>query len=177
MSNFLKYAAIPEGKEQKFIPLSDGYVALVDPEDFERFGKFNWRLQDSKAKFLYARRIAQKNNQKTTIYLHRAIMDAPKGVLVDHANRNTLDCRRANLRLATSSQNLSNCIRRRGKHGFIGVKQQYQKFYGRVKVNGREYTTPAVTTPEQAARDRDQLAMRLHGEFAVLNFPKEVAHA
>lgn len=44
-------------------------------------------------------------------YLHRLIMSAQKGKVVDHINHNTLDNRRSNLRLVSHSENRLNSLR------------------------------------------------------------------
>lgn len=57
------------------------------------------------------------------IYLHRVIMDFPQGRQVDHINRDGLDNRRCNLRLADNSQNHGNVgLRSDGTSGYKGVQ-------------------------------------------------------
>jgi len=57
----------------------------------------------------------------TKIALHRLIMNPPKGLVVDHINRNPLDNRRSNLRIVTIQENLRNQIRPNNKTGKTGV--------------------------------------------------------
>ena len=73
-----------------------GLYVILDDEDFEKFKNKNC--------YLLARRYAATNNQ----YLHRLIMNAPKGKVVDHLNHNTLDCRKKNLRVVTQAENCKN---------------------------------------------------------------------
>jgi hypothetical protein len=108
-------------------------------------------------------------------------MNAGPGQKVDHRRRglSTLDCRRSNLRWANYSQNGANTSRLPGKHGFVGLDSQAPgKYRGRVYVQGRSYTTATFACPVLAAAARDVLAVKLYGEFAVLNFqfiPLEVS--
>jgi hypothetical protein len=50
----------------------------------------------------YAQLTISKNEQHL---LHRFLLDAPRHMMVDHINGNTLDNRRTNLRLVTPAQN------------------------------------------------------------------------
>ena len=101
--------------------------------------------------------------------MHRHILDAPIGFEVDHINGNTLDNRRCNLRLATSTQNGCNTRRRSDNtSGYKGVcwDAQQSKWKARVQVNGRQYHAGFHDTAEAAYAARCALAERLHGEFA-----------
>ena len=88
---------------------------LIDKEDFNKLAGFNLSLSCSSKKFLYVRLSPSKR------YLHRMIMDAPKGMVVDHINRNTLDNRKKNLRVCTIQENLQNQKRENNKTGYTGV--------------------------------------------------------
>jgi len=100
---------------------------------------------------------------------HRCLSD---GYVIDHINRNGLDNRRSNLRLATIAQNAWNSRRRKNRSGYKGV--WYAKDKGRFRAaiwhnNKREYLG-YFDSPRQAALAYDEAAKRYHGEFAVLNF-------
>lgn len=159
------------------IRLTQGYSALVDPEDFLRFGHLKWTATVQRRKGVvvrvYAYRLERGADGKWhNLFLHRAVMDAKPGQ-VDHRERgmSTLDCRKTNLRFATSSQNACNSIRAANKHGFIGVDSQTGgSFRGRVSVEGRCYITKTYRHAVLAAIARDELARLHHGPFAVFNF-------
>ena len=100
-------------------------------------------------------------------------MEVPAGQEVDHINGDKLDCRRANLRLAVRSENMFN--RGKAKHntsGFKGVHfcRQTGKWRGECRAFNRRHKTRRYETPEAAARAYDDLARRLHGKFARVNF-------
>lgn len=107
--------------------------------------------------------------------LHRILANAPDGVQIDHANRNGLDNRDWNLRPADGSQQAANQRRRSdNKSGFIGVwyREERKSWCGMVSFRGKHHLTRHCKTAQEAAIERDEIALRLHGIFAVLNFPK-----
>ncbi len=53
-------------------------------------------------------KIFEGTKTKEKIYLHRLIMNAPKGMIVDHINHKTLDNTDLNLRVITKAQNHQN---------------------------------------------------------------------
>lgn len=81
------------------------YFALVDDEDFERVNKHKWSAMRGHSGIYYA--VMNPDNKKL-VYMHRFVLDAPKGTIVDHKNRNGLDNQKNNLRYCTYSQNAMN---------------------------------------------------------------------
>ena len=87
-------------------------------------------------------------------YLHRLIMDCPKGMLVDHINGNTLDCRKANLRIVTPAQNGQNQHRlsEQNHSGYRGVSwcKIHKKWRAVIKVNKKQIGNKYFDDKEQA---------------------------
>lgn len=84
-----------------------------DLEDYNLIKNYCWNKHQG---YLEA-----ADNQKI-IRIHRLIMNAPKGYVVDHISHNTLDNRKINLRIATYSQNSMNRIKRfDNSSGITGV--------------------------------------------------------
>lgn len=93
----------------KEIPLTQGKVALVDDEDFELLNQLNWYAYKNKTGNYYAvRNYSAEKGKRKIILMHREIMDAPKGIQVDHRNGDGLYNQKENLRLATHQQNSFN---------------------------------------------------------------------
>lgn len=100
-----------------YIKLSQGLLALIDDEDEEKVLTKKWCAQYAKSiKGFYAvRNYKDKNGKQCQLKLHRFIMGATKGEVVDHINHNALDNRKSNLRLCSSSQNQMNKRKAEGK--------------------------------------------------------------
>lgn len=120
------------------------------------------------------KRYLTASHKNTTLYLHREILGAVKGDVVDHINGDTLDNRRANLRFATHSGNVANSSRPKPSSGFRGVHPIHRSssFSARIRENGIYRYIGCFPTAEAAARAYDEAASRVFGEFATLNFPE-----
>ena len=97
--------------------------------------------------------------------LHRHLLAAAPGVLVDHVNGDRLDCRRQNLRLATPAQNKANSRRRADSRlPFKGIERTRSGRYRAVlTVAGRRYRSGTFAEPLEAARAYDAMACRQWG--------------
>lgn len=155
------------------VPLSRGKVALVDEDDYAAvLAAGPWHAYPGGRTF-YARHSITSRRQ---IALHTFLTGWP---FVDHANGDGLDNRRANLREATAAQNNRNvsCERRNNTSGFKGVcwKTANRRWIAQIGADWRRMHIGYFDTAEQAALAYDAAALELHGEFARLNFPKEIA--
>jgi len=147
------------------------HKVLLDSDDYDRvtaMGK--WYISKNR-NLLYARKGITINGKDAKLYLHRFVLNAPKGKMVDHINHNTLDNRKENLRLCTHAENLRNCRPR--TDGYKGVRQRRGEYTWCTEIvhNQKYYYVGTHITPEEAALAYDKKAKELHGEFARLNFP------
>lgn len=102
----------------KEIELTQGMVALVDDEDFERLNAVKWCVHKGKRTF-YAVRHLSRAMGHGLIQMHNVVAgDPPPGLERDHRDGNGLNNQKENLRLCTTQQNQMNASPRRGAECF-----------------------------------------------------------
>ena len=134
---------------------------LIDADDLERVIAIRWHMSDKYAQ-----------SSRPEIKLHHFILDnIPKGYEVDHVNRDKLDNRKSNLRLATRGQNARNMELPLGRVRFRGVRwhKRNKKFESRIEYRGKRFHLGYFKIAEDAAKAYNRKAAELHGNFAVLN--------
>lgn len=157
----------------KEIPLTKGYKALVDDEDYEHLSKYKWTVSVNKTKTkAYAYRNPRINKKQTSQLMHRVIAKAEIGIDIDHVDGNGLNNQKVNLRTCTESQNLQN----REKHKklssiYKGVhfEKDRSKFRARIKVCGKSITLGRFDKEEDAAKKYNEAAQKYFLDFAKLN--------
>jgi len=173
----LAYRLLRFGYSYRRIYLGDDEWTIVDPADFYRFGHLKWQPKGSRKKFYVVRYAKIGPGRTKLLNLHREITNAPKGLLVDHLNGDPLDNRKANLRLATQSQNRQNVPKRKNTSSrFIGVcfNKEMKKWRAVINHDKKSIYLGDFKNEIDAARAYDTAARKYYGEFAKLNFPQEI---
>jgi hypothetical protein len=142
--------------------LATGEHAIVDDDVLESVRQYKWHLT--------AKGYAKRGNRG---FLHRVVWElkhgsAPSGFL-DHINRNKLDCRLENLRIATRTQNEWNKGIVKSRVGFLGVGKHHNRFRARATINGKSIHCGTFSSAIEAAMRYDEVVLSAHGEFACTN--------
>lgn len=162
-----------------FLPLGKDRYAIVDADCPPEIVGKRWYAANNGLNRWYVRRLEKlPDGRKRSIYLHRAVTNAPDGMFVDHINGDPFDNRRANLRICTRAENQRNRTKQRNnRSGYKGVyawagRYDSGKWIARVGINGGSVKVGVFTDPVEAAHAYDKAAKRIHGAFASLNFPE-----
>jgi len=165
-----KPAPGPPGENLCMIALTRGKHAIVDVEDYDRLMRHKWTAYLCCGKWYAAR-----SERGKCILMHREIMHAPKGKVVDHMDGSSLNNPKFNLRLCSYGEN--NCNRRS-----IGTTSAYKgvsrydptsPWRSAAWYKGRNIHAGYYADEIDAARASDLKNVQLHSEFAYLNFPEE----
>lgn len=150
------------------VPLTRGYVAIIDAADVPLVDGSNWSSHITTST-VYAQRSKKTGGKREFIRMHRLILEVPSGMVIDHINGNGLDNRRSNLRIATVSQNLQNQRRNSANtSGFKGVAwcNRTGRWQSKIKLMQTQYHLGRYDTPEEAHAVYCEAARRLYGDFA-----------
>ena len=144
----------------KEILLTKGNKAMVDDCDYEYLSQWKWYLSGGYA-------ISNDKRKK----MHRLIMDAKDGEIVDHIDRDKLNNTRSNLRIVDKQGNVHNQQKRVNTHNnYKGT--QYIKRLGlwqsRCRMYGNDYFLGFYKTEIAAAYAYNKKAIQL-SECILLN--------
>ncbi len=152
------------------LPLNKNHSMLVCLCHLNKLSNRKWTLTKSGHAIQWLHTI---NNKQIFVMAHRAIMGAKKNDQLHHLNRDSLDNRCFNLRFVTSSQNKFNMgVRRDSPFGLKGVhyRKDTKKWTAYINAYGKRTRLGCFSTSAQAAKARDEAALKYHGEFARLNY-------
>lgn len=158
----------------KLIPLTKGFYAIVDDEDYQELMKHKWYANKEGKTYYAVRNVRIDDAHQTAILMHRQIMNAQAGQQIDHRNHRGYDNRRANIRLCTHSQNCFNMQPRSGSSCYKGVSwnKQMRKWTAQIKCNKKNSYLGYFDDEREAALAYDVAAKECFGDFAYLNFPE-----
>ena len=150
------------------IKLSNEKSAIVDAANFSRLNKHLWAEVDG-----YAIRWEKlPSGRYVKIYMHRDVMNFPRGLDVDHINGNKLDNRKNNLRAVTKQQNQFNRGAIKGSFSrYKGVSwfAKDQLWRASIRIGKKFRHIGLFHTEVEAAGAYNAMAIIHHGEYARLN--------
>lgn len=137
----------------------------IDTEDIEKTKLYKWSLKDNGY-------ISGINKAKKRVYLHRLVIECPKGKVVNHRDFDGLNNRKSNLEICEQWQNAGYRRKTRGQHKYKGVvlSQSGRNWSCQIKINHKYIRISRLTSMVEAAYVYDQLALQLYNDFAVTNF-------
>lgn len=160
------------------VPLSKGMVALVDFEDLGQVAAHRWQPVAGRATaVIYASTsVRRPDGFRTTIRMHRLIMAAGPGQMIDHINFNGLDNRRANLRFTDGSKNVHHHRKApTAESAYKGVTLNpgNGRWRARLRLKGERVSHLGYFDSElEAALAYDRAAVEQLGPYASTNFPQ-----
>jgi hypothetical protein len=150
------------------VPLTKGLVAIVDAEDFALVSSHKWYAMRSYKELFYAARKIRVEGRAVTVLMHRSLLGLRAGdaLEVDHANRNSLDNRRTNIRTCTSSQNKANRVLA-SSSGSKGVSWSRERnmWQSHISINGKTQFLGRFHSLEEASLAYRAAAIGKFGEF------------
>ena len=154
----------------KSIPLTKGYKVLVDDSDYEYLMTFKWSASESNGG---GHVCAKTGGGKHRQVMHRLLMEAGPGQVVDHINGNPLDNRRGNLRLVTKRwmNNANTGKVREGSSIYKGVTyhKASERWSAHIARENTSYHLGLFDTERDAAIAYNVASRFLHGEWGRLN--------
>lgn len=146
-----------------------GKYALVDDEDYEFLiscGSWYGMMNG------YAAHTFKYKGVAIAQTMHRAIMNPPSDMQIDHINHDKLDNRKSNLRVCTQSENNWNMLPYKSKSGYKGVYKHHSNdnWVAQITVpKGNRIHLGSFTDIQEAAHMYNQFAEQMYGDFARLN--------
>lgn len=135
----------------------------LDDEDKQKFGFWQSNLHQG---YVYTRYLSTKKA------LHLHIVQPPAGFTVDHEDRNKLNCKRTNLRIATNKEQQANKdLTVQNTSGYKGVSWNpvTSTWRARIWFRNKNIDLGSFKTKEGAAVAYNKAASQLQGNFAKLN--------
>ena len=147
-------------------------VTLIDAIDHEWLSQWKWHIcHDYAVRNQRAIDVGGHLNRKL-IYLHKFIINPPENMEVDHINKDRMDNRRCNLRMATHSQNQMNTRKIAGcssKYRGVSWHKASKKWRVQIQVNRQKIIIGDFLSDTHAALEYNKMAKKYFGDFVTIN--------
>lgn len=158
-----------------YVPLTKGYEAIIDAADVPLVCSRNWWALEARHKGSPDIRTvyAQARFGGLNVYLHRVLIGLDSPLQIDHRNGDGLDCRRANLREATPSENARNSrTPTRNRSGVKGVWWDVarSKWGAGITKNGVAHKLGRFGCITAAALAYAKASREMHGDFGLVEW-------
>lgn len=151
----------------KFISSNTDDIITVDADTYDKISGYCWYVTN------HGYAMTRDSELHKQILLHRLLVLGKDNLksdrVVDHANRNPLDCRLCNLRICSLAENSKNVsLSRNNTSGVVGVSysKQFHKWRAWVSVNGKYKSLGYYSNREQAVEARLKGERKYYGAFA-----------
>lgn len=157
------------------VPLSKGYVALIDATDAAHILLTKWCASEHRSRRtgkvdrVYA--LGRPSGGGRQISMHAYLMGTA-GCDVDHRDSNTLNNRRSNLRASSRQQNNANQRKSSGrssKYKGVSFHKDNRNWTAQITVAGRQRHLGSFCEECDAATAYNFAAVEAFGEFSQLN--------
>jgi len=149
------------------------FEILYDEQDAHLFKKYTYHISNYKHTNYVVRNTSSKLGKQRIVRLHTDIMETPKGMVVDHLNKNGLDNCRKNLEIVTNMENVARGdlgISRTGlRGGCFSKASKKNPFKVRATGGGKQKHLGYRPTRISAARFHDEIVEKIDGNISRSN--------
>ena len=139
----------------------------IDIDKIDICNKYKWYGKPKENGIYVMSKIKNKG-----IWLHRLIIDAQDGKIVDHIDRNPLNNQMSNLRICTNLENAHNrSMPITNKSGYLGVRwvKNSNKWIAQIRYNNKSIHLGYFTDVNDAIKARKEAELKYFGEFAPIH--------
>ena len=136
-----------------------------DLEDYDKIKDYCWNEDNNGY-------MSTHINKNEVIYMHRLVMNAKKGEIIDHKEHNKRDNRKSKLRVGTQSNNMMNTSPRKDNtSGVIGVSldKRNNRWVAEIMVDKNKINLGSYKTKEEAANKRLEAENKYFGNWSYKN--------
>lgn len=140
-----------------------------DLEDHDKIKSYCW-YQDKKEKYIKSNTKNKNDNPNKnshTLLLHRTVIECNEKDIIDHINRNRVDCRKNNLRKVDNFDNARNrSISSNNLSGYIGVfyDKERKKWSSQLIIKDKKIYFKRFDSKEEAIKARLEAELKYFGK-------------